>query len=65
MFLSENDAIVDSPLISKYLYDAGVQVHLMRDIGHAEFLVNGQWKDEIVNQVEKAVSCIEDEGLGL
>ncbi|CDH50967.1 transcription initiation protein spt5 protein [Lichtheimia corymbifera JMRC:FSU:9682] len=65
VFLSENDAIVDSPLITKYLYDAGVQARLMRDIGHAEFLINGQWKDEIVTEVEKAVSCMEDEGLGL
>ena len=65
MFLSENDAIVDSSLITKYLHDAGVQAHLMRDIGHAEFLINGQWKDDIVHQVEKVVSCMEDEGLGL
>ncbi|KAI7876218.1 alpha/beta-hydrolase [Lichtheimia hyalospora FSU 10163] len=65
VFLSENDAIVDSSLIAEYLHDAGVQAHLMKDIGHAEFLINGQWKDDIVNQVEKAVSCMEDEGLGL
>ncbi|KAI8142749.1 Alpha/Beta hydrolase protein [Fennellomyces sp. T-0311] len=65
VFLSENDAIVDSPLIAKYLTDRTVNTVIMTQLAHAEFLIRDRWRKQIISQVEEIASNIEDEAVEL
>ncbi|KAG2181914.1 hypothetical protein INT43_006839, partial [Umbelopsis isabellina] len=51
IFLSENDNLVDSPRVHKYLVENGVDAQLMPDIDHAGFLLKPSWLSKIVDQV--------------
>ncbi|KAI9316769.1 Alpha/Beta hydrolase protein [Dichotomocladium elegans] len=59
VYLSEHDPLVDSYAIDKYLTFSGVPVRMMEKAGHAEFLIRGPWKKEILSQIEKAARIVD------
>ncbi|CAM0139200.1 unnamed protein product [Umbelopsis sp. WA50703] len=51
IFLSENDNLVDSTRVHKYLLENGVDSQIMPNIDHAGFLLKPSWLTKIVDQV--------------
>lgn len=51
VFLSEKDSIVGSPAVHTYLTERGVDTRIMDGLEHAMFLMNGKWKNTIIQQI--------------
>ncbi|KAI9254021.1 hypothetical protein BY458DRAFT_521528 [Sporodiniella umbellata] len=53
VFLSENDRIIGSPLVHRFLKERKVDVCLMPGLEHAQFLIDSRWKELILDSVDK------------
>ncbi|KAL0082080.1 hypothetical protein J3Q64DRAFT_1633538 [Phycomyces blakesleeanus] len=51
IFLSENDSIVDSLRVDRYLTHHGIDSVVMKDLEHASFLFYSSWEDKILKTI--------------
>ncbi|KAI8977022.1 hypothetical protein BDF20DRAFT_539528 [Mycotypha africana] len=52
VFLSERDGLVCSAYVYQYLLERGVDAYIMKDLEHAMFLTNTNWKSTIKKQID-------------
>ncbi|KAI8342795.1 Alpha/Beta hydrolase protein [Chlamydoabsidia padenii] len=65
VFLSGEDRIVGSPMVSKYLTKCGVDNRMMPGLEHAGFLFDWSWRKQILEQIDWVARNVDDEGIDL
>ena len=58
VYLAENDVIINSQQIEKYLNKYGINTTVMPKLNHAEYLLRSEWLKHILSDISMTSSSI-------